>query len=541
MSIISVFAFRFGLFQGDSQTDLASVQYIIRNGFIETANYYISGHYPIIHLYTAFIGLITGYGDVLKIYYIAIWVPTLLSLITTIFIYTIIKKITNDDKSALITSMIWISLAFVSRWMIQFTRTTIGVSVLIIFGYLIIKLYQSNKSVSISILLYIFALVLLFSHPVVSLFGVLSLITIVIYELIRSHVPIKYSKIIDNSPISNKNFTFFAAILTICLVVIWIYYTFLLYPFIHIIHQFYTSYNNLFTDSIIGAIATGSAPSTSYSIASTELRYFGLLRVAFFILMSIIGFTVIIREKKFISVILPLSAFALLFFIINYSGGVGSTTFYRTLVYSSLWLIIATGYLLNKFFKIISNKHIKLIAVLLILIVIILPAPFFTGEVVLPSNWLYSNNPEDVIAYSQGQTPRFIEHYNIDVSVWVNKYTNDNSLIWTEGTHTIGFIAGYGDRDATLMQTEISNTEPIGINVSKLEIYNVNYAVVTDLMRKFMEFPYGGYYTNYDFTQLDTRSLSYQIYDSGRVATYYIDKVPNSEHKTGNIWYTRRD
>lgn len=244
-----------------------------------------------------------------------------------------------------------------------------------------------------------------------------------------------------------------------------------------------------------------------------------------FISISLIGTLFLSFDKKFKSIIIPLSIFAAAYMGINFTMVGAATTYYRTAVYSSLWFIIVTGYFIYKINKNLSSKLRKfrktLISVLLIAILII-PAPFFTGEVILPSDWLYSPHPSKCIDYEYGECQRFTEHYHRDTPIWLNKYTNDDSLTWSDGTHTCPFIRGYGNRDATYTGTGVSKSGMTGIDMNRLKSINVDYVVVNDLMRKVLMVPYGGFYPHYDYDQLDTSFNSSIIYDSGDANVYKI-------------------
>lgn len=519
VSIVSVFAFRFGLFHGDSVLDLASVQYIVRHGFVETAQHYTSALFPILHIFTVTLGYVIGEDSVINLYNVAVWIPTLATIVSMLFIYLTIKKITEDDESAFLASIIWISLPFVSRWMIQFTRTTIAIPFLIILGYLLVKTYQDKTTLPLSLLMIVAILTIVLAHPVVSLFGVLSLIFICIYEIIRMSVGSMVGKTIDSAPYSAKRIDTFVLLSLTTLIAYWTYNAYMLNPLVNTMNQFVQSFQTFFTNSILGEIITGSTES-SLALASTELKIFGLGRTILFIFISLIGTLFLLSDKKFKSIVIPLSVFAAVYMVINYGMSLSATTYYRAAVYSSLWFAIALGYFIYKINN--KSKFWKMIVYIPLVAILILPAPFFTGEVVLPSDWLYSPQPSKCIDYERGECQRFTEHYHRDVAIWINIYTEDNSLIWSDGTHSYAFIVGYGNRSASYTGSGVSKPEMGGIDIDKLKSLNIDYVVVNDLMRKVLIVPYAGFYPHYDYGQLDTSFNSNRIYDSGDANMYKV-------------------
>ncbi|MCZ7403902.1 MAG: hypothetical protein O8C67_03095, partial [Candidatus Methanoperedens sp.] len=100
ISIVSVFAFRFGLFQGDSQIDLTAVQYILRYGFTKNLQAYSFELFPVIHILTVSFCLIIGEDNATSIYNVAIWMPTIISVILALFVFLMINKISGKSKPA---------------------------------------------------------------------------------------------------------------------------------------------------------------------------------------------------------------------------------------------------------------------------------------------------------------------------------------------------------------------------------------------------------------------------------------------------------
>lgn len=519
VSIVSVFAFRFGLFHGDSVFDLASAQYIVRHGFVETAQHYTSAMFPILHIFTVTLGYVIGEDSVINLYNVAVWIPTLATIVSILFIYLTIKKITEDDKSAFLASIIWISLPFVSRWMIQFTRTTIAIPFLIILGYLLVKTYQDKTTLPLSLLMIVAILTVILAHPVVAFFGVLSLIFICIYEIIRTSVGSMVGKIIDSAKYNTKRIDTFVLVSLTTLIAYWTYNAYMLNPLVNTMSQFIQSFQTFFLNSILGEIITGSAKN-SLALAGAELKIFGLGRTVLFIFISLIGTLFLSSDKKFKSIVIPLSIFAAVYMVLNYGMSLSATTYYRAAVYSSLWFIIAVGYFIYKINN--KNKFWKTVVYIPLIAILILPAPFFTGEVVLPSDWLYNPQPSKCIDYERGECQRFTEHYHRDVAIWINRCTKDNSLIWSDGTHSYAFIVGYGNRSASYTGSGVSKPVMRGIDIDKLKSLNIDYVVVNDLMRKVLIVPYGGCYSHYDYGQLDTSFNSNIVYDSGDANIYKI-------------------
>lgn len=161
--------------------------------------------------------------------------------------------------------------------MIQFTRATVAIPFLIILGYLLVKSYQDKTTSSLSLLMIIAILTVILAHPVVSSFGVLSLIFIFIYEMVRMSSGSKVGKTIDSTSSAKRIDTFVVLSLTF-LIAYWIYNAYMLDPLVHTLDQFADSFQKFFTNSIVAGIITGSAEG-SYALASTELKIFGLTSV----------------------------------------------------------------------------------------------------------------------------------------------------------------------------------------------------------------------------------------------------------------------
>lgn len=534
ISIVSVFAFRFGMFQGDSTIDLASTQYIIRHGFVDYLSDDVSRQFPVIHILTVSIGTVIGMANIEDIYYIAIYIPTIAAILSTLFIYLSVNKITGNNKYALFASIIWISLPFVSRWMIQYTRTTIAIPFLIILIYLLVKT-DETKMIQISsntIIMILLISTVIIAHPVVSLFGTLSLLCIFIYEVVRISIGKMnnnrlINKFVDNTP-SNKQINTLLLIPIVFLLAYWMYNARMMYPLLDTLGSMKT----FFTESTIRAIVTGETQN-SVAIAPTEFKILGISRALLFFFISAVGVLFIAIDRRLKSIVVPLCIFAGTYILLNLAILPASTTCYRAAVYASIMFILATGYFINKILlnktrqgvlssvsrKRKNRKKLVVVIVLVAILVLVLPAPFFTGEVVLPSDWLYSPYPSNCIEYEKGEAQRFVEHYHIDVPIWINNYTDNSSLIGLDGANEIGFMLGYGDRRGVYHGDIFPQN---GTDLDKLELSGINYMVVDDLMRKVILIPYGAIYYDYNFKALDTSSKSYRIYDSGDANIYKI-------------------
>lgn len=513
--IVCVFAIRFGIFQGDSQAEMAIVQGVLQKGFIGQSGLpYSPQQFPLLYLLIALIGTIIGY-NALNICDLVIWIPSLFTIITTIFIYIAIKKYLSNTITAFLGSLLWISLPFVSRWGIQFTRTGMALLFLSISCYLIIKAYQEIRSVSLTILMLVVTIAMISSHPVVSLFFVLSLICAFIYDNVR--VSFRLNLVDYSPPLSNLNKYFYISI--IFLITYYIYCTGVLYPATSTINQFYLSMKSFFVYSILGEMLKGSAEG-SYAVASTTEKLFGIIRVIIFLMITAMGLAYLILDKKFKSIIIPLSIWGIIYVFINFAMSFSSTIYYRAIVFSSFWLIIPAAYWINRF---ISDKNdIRKYICIILLCIVILPSPFFTGEVVLPSDWIYSKDPSKAINYYEGEVQRFTEHYHRDVPIWLSKFTPKDSLIWSDGEYSVEFINGYGERNATFKMAGIYDTMNNTIYISNLEKLGVNYVFINALMRKVTIVPYGGFYPNINYSILDKSKNSCKIYDSSDANVYKI-------------------
>ena len=526
-AILSVFALRFGLFHGDSQIDLMSVLEIIRSYHIPSEGVYLSGNYPMIHILTSSTGLIVGMQDIQNIYDVVIWVPPVIGVLSSLFIFISVRKMT-DEVTGLLTAIIWISLPFVSRWLIQFTRTTIAILFLLFLGFLLVTKHRKGMSTGIYVAILIVTVALTLSHPVVSFFALLSLVFILLYQVMPS---LNYVTKYFNIYLPKKEQIPVLLIVFVCIVLMfdWIYVGHTFHPFMDVLHEYSNNLGDIGT-SIFGQVVTNQAQS-SFSVASSGLKLFGLFRVSLFILISSLGLLFLLQNKQSdierhtnIGIIVPLVIFGFLFMIGNLTLGVSSTSSYRTVVYASAWLILTTGYFVYRTLRYQDCNIIKKALALSVLFILIVPAPFFTGEVVLPSDWIYSPDPIAAIDYEHGENQRFLEYYHFTVPFWVEKYTDVNAIFWADGTHCYAAIRGYGEREATFSAIPIG---PEKINIEGFEKIGVNYVFVNDLMRRSLLIPYGvpSYYPRYNFNPLEENSKSAKIYDSSNAGIYKISST----------------
>lgn len=526
--ILSVFTLRYGLFHGDSQIDLISVLDIIRNHHVIIGQTYLSSSFPMIHVFSSIMGMIVGMQDVQNIYNVIIWVPLIIGVLSSLVIYIIVKKLTNE-VTGLLTAIIWISLPFVSRWLIQFTRTTMAILFLLLLGLLLASKYRRKMGAEFYIVVLITTMALIVSHPVVSFFALLSLVFTL---LVIQTMPLLNRQIITeylgfNLPRKGDISLLLVLFSCILLISYWIYIGYAFDPFINVFHEYTAKLGN-FSGSIFGKIVTNQAES-SFSATSNELKLFGLFRVVLFVVTSILGLLFLLQNKQpetekhiVVGIIESFAIFGLLFLAGNLVLGVASTSSYRTVVYSSAWLILTSGYFVYKYIGDPDCNNIKKAMVSLTIIIFILPAPIFTGEVVLPSDWIYSSDPTSVIDYDHGENQRFLEYYHFTVPLWIEQYTDVQDLFWSDGTHSQSAIVGYGQRQAIYSAIPI---RPDGIDIGGFEKLGVNYVFVNELMRRSLLIPYGNpsSYPRYNFNSLEEDPRSAKIYDSKGANLYKIN------------------
>jgi hypothetical protein len=513
-AILSVFALRYGLFHGDSQIDLMSVLSIARNYHVVSGETYLSSDFPILHIFSNILSVFVGMQEIQSVYNVVIWIPPLIGILSSLFIFITVRKITNE-VTGLLTAVIWISLPFVSRWLIQFTRTTIAILFLLFLGFLLVTKHREGMSAGIYVTILIVTVALTLSHPVVSFFVLLSLVFTLLFQMMP---PLNYTAKYFNIHLPRKEQVPFLLIVFVCIFLMfdWIYVGHAFHPFMDVLHEYS---NNLgdFGSSIFGKVVTNQAQS-SFSAASSGFKLFGLFRVSLFILMSALGLLLLLQTKQFstkkhiyIGIIVSLVIFGFLFMIGNLTLGVASTSSYRTVVYASAWLILTTGYFIYKSLWTPDCNKIKKVLALSVLFILIAPAPFFTGEVVLPSDWIYSPDPVAAIDYEHGENQRFLEYYHFVVPLWIEKYTNADAVIWADGTHCSAAIRGYGERQATYSAIPL---RPEGINVGGVERIGANYVFVNGLMRRSLQIPYGipPTYPRYNFDSLEVDPRSAKIY-----------------------------
>jgi len=547
--IISPFAIRFGLFHGDSQIDLASVLYIVDFGHIEQADYYTHSLYPIIHILTVMIGAVVGIDDISNVHEVAIWIPSIVTLLSIVFIYLTTKNVLDSPKIGFYASIVWISLPFVSRWMMQYTRTTVAIPFLIMLGFLFTRLTLSKRRFSNFALILIVFVGINLAHPVVALFLMLSLVFLLICTrlniittrviwlssikrkftcFIRNSLTIgnemvgKSSKEVDNS-FNCRDYNISVTILALFIIFafFWVYTGHLIPTLVSVYEQFAHSFEIFFQKSIVSDLVSNKA-AVSYAVATPELKVFGLSRVGIYILLSSFGllFLLFSNLKRKIY-LLSLGLFGLLFMVINFTMGISSTTSYRTAVYSSIWMILTFAFCIQ--YLHIHTSKVKIFKgfMILISVILILPAPFFCGEVVLPSDWMYSSDPSISIDYSHGEVQRFLNHYHFDLPQWIGANCPEDVLIWADGTHGYSAVLGYARRPTMYSSFPL---DPDGINVNSLQQIGINYVFVTDLMRKVLLVPYGipPYYPNYSFDALDSDINSSKVCSSGDADLYLI-------------------
>jgi hypothetical protein len=517
IAIVSVFAIRFGVFAGDSITDLSAIQQIMRAGLVNYSyhtDFGVFSQFPLIHIIGASLGLITGLNDV-NVYIVATYLPTVFSIISALFIYLLVNRLFHDSRYSLLMSMVWISLPFVSRWMIQTTRTTAAIPLLIMIFYLIIIRVRNVYFVPITITVLIIITANTITHPIASAFVVLALVFIVIYQAaFKNRRSMPFNSI---QTTQNTSYLLLAVISVIILLGYWIYYTTMHYAVLGVIESIIYSFTNFLTKSTVGELALGTAGS-SYSIAPLWSKLLGMGRVLVFVITAFIGIIFLIRKYGVKTITIPLSIYGVFFMGLVLGIYPSSTTSYRAALYSSALLIIPMGYFCYRLFR---GTLWQRAVTSLILVILILPAPFYTGEVVLLSDWLYHSQPLAYVDYERGEVQRFTEHYHIDVPLWIRKYTPADSLIWADPTYSYHFMVGYSNRK-TLGNANVMPAE--GVDIPGLQREGYNFVLLNDQVRRTLMWPYGipPYYLSYNFQALDTSTSSYRVYDSGDAQVYWI-------------------
>lgn len=529
-AILSIFALRYGLFHGDSQIDLMYVLNIIKYHYILSPQAYSMTSSPLIHIFSSVAGILVGRQDIQNIYSVVIWVPSLIGVISSLVIFITVKKVTNE-VTGLLTAIIWISLPFVSRWLIQFTRTTIAILFILLLGFLIVTKYKKMMGIEIYIVILVTTVALIMSHPVVSFFALLSLTFVLLFQMmtpVLNHLGItEYLNI--NLPTKGQISPLLVMFTCILLISYWIYMGYIFYPFIDVFHEYTANLQNL-GGSIFGQVVTNQAQS-SFSATSNGFKLFGLSRVALFVLTAALGLLFLLQNKNPKTerhfnkgIVGSLAIFGLLFMVGNLIMGVASTSSYRTVVYASAWLILTLGYFVYKTVGNPDCSKITKMATSFALVVLIVPAPFFLGEVVLPSDWIYSPDPIAVIDYQHGENQRFLEYYHFTVPFWIEKYTDVRDVFWADGTHCYSAIKGYGERQATFSAIPI---RPEGIDIEGFGKIGANYVFVNNLMRRSLLIPYGlpASYPGYNFDPLEVNPKSTKIYDSRDANLYKINGI----------------
>jgi hypothetical protein len=313
--------------------------------------YYCS--YPIVHLLACASNLIGNISIKESMFIIG----AVLAL-STIFVYLIVKKITNNINLALLAMLLLNFADFHIEWSIEVIGMTFGIAIYAIIIYLILKTKEKHQLIYASLLI-IFLFVIIWTHTVSSFIALVSVISLYVGSFVYPAIYVKHE------------YKEFVVSLTFCMIFAVILITHWMdpdYPFIDSITRGLV--NSLNKEAVfLGREALTFALSTAEQRWESILNIIGFLIYVFF---GIIGSLYCLSRKNAnktkVSFIFMLIVLYFVFFAFPLFG-IRNILPYRwpAFIYVSFVLFVVVG--LIGFLSMLKSKKQKVAFVFIVLVV----------------------------------------------------------------------------------------------------------------------------------------------------------------------------
>jgi len=289
----------YGLYGTDAYYDLNSMKGILLSGhLISTLTYVnVTSYWPLIHIIGSIFSLISNINAL----NVAKWFPSLYGTIVPIITYLFIQKIFNDNRIALISTLLFVSL----NNYIFFGSLFIRESLSLIFAIFCLYTYfTSNSGIKYSISILFLVATTLSHHLTALILAAIFYVHYIVSDLLLNHNYFFHKNI--TRKIVSKNILLLIIIIPVCY---WVYV--ILYPLITVVHFFENLLNfNSPTYAEISGISSTSLPNIR-----SYILYFG-----FFIFNGIFGFLlsyqlIFKKIKK-----LEIYSFTIFLFMIGFIG-----------------------------------------------------------------------------------------------------------------------------------------------------------------------------------------------------------------------------
>lgn len=524
LTLVLVYFTRFELYPGDSQFDLFMTQTIIRKHKIPVIQGYCPCYFPILHLLTIFLGTFTGKFSPYGIYTIAKVMPIISFFILLITLSSLMLRLSKnfnlkthpETPLQAFSFLLIFSVPLLMRWIIQYTRTSISLPLFTLVIYSLIYAAISKKTRSSVVLLIVVSLSLIASHPITAAIVGVSFGISTIHDIFVLKTNTRHPRL----------FLVFSSIL----LGYWIYVGNMAYPMKNIYGEIVASIHTFFNTSlityIVNLIFVKNSVNSEYipkTLQQLIAMYFGLFRVVFILGITVVGIILLYYksitkkiENKEINIYATIAMGILLIVSSSYLFGAYSITYARTIIYL---LLIGSFPIYTTLIK-MKPRGVVTILSFSILCIVIFSTPYFYDQTTTLSKWIYFPDPHKGVDYESCQIQRFLDYYHIHTPKWINKYTPENSIIWTsDAIHMYSSILGFGNRYTTYIKDPIIGGS---LNVNRLIDHDIDYALITSLDKKCIVLPYSGIFKQINFVQVYYSTKTAIVYSSQDVVLVHI-------------------
>ena len=307
--------------------------------------------YPLMHLYACAANLI-GNISIKESMFI---VGTVLTL-STIFVYLIVKKVTDNVNLALFSMLLLNFADFHIEWTIGPIAMTFGIAIYTILLYLLLKRNEKHWLFYVSFLI-LFLFVITWTHTVASYIALISVISLYVGSLIYHAI---YGR---------RKYTELVGSLTLCL----IFTVLLLFHWMDPDYPFFDSMTRGLVDALTQeAEFLGREASPSFAVAEHGERILNIIGFLIYIFFGIVGCLCCLSkkyaDKTKVSFIFMLIILYFIFFIFPVLG-LRNIVPYRwpAFIYVSFVLFVAIG--LTGFLSILKSKKVKICFLLFVLFI----------------------------------------------------------------------------------------------------------------------------------------------------------------------------
>ncbi len=349
-----------------------------------TAEYYVN--YPLMHLYASTVNLIGNVSIKESMFVIGVVLA-----LSTVFVYFIVKKITDNINLALLSMLLLNFADFHIQWSIEIIAMSFGIAIYTILLYLIVKRNENNHQVLNASFLVLFLFIIIWTHTVSGFIALISVISLYFGSLIYQIIYGKKER--ERLLIS---FTF-CMIFIVLLLLRWMDPN---YPFFEGIVK--GLINSLSSEAKFLGRTTISNVAESWEMI---LTIFGFLVYMFF---GIIGSLYCLSKKYYSKTKLSMIFMLLVLYFVFFAFpvfGLRNIVPYRwpAFIYVSFALFVGIG--LTIFLSLSKSKNLKVIFILCLLFI----SSFFmiTNSVVNTDSPVYGKETNQKVIWTESEIALF--------------------------------------------------------------------------------------------------------------------------------------